>query len=504
MTHPTVDQQAALVALYAHDWVGFARDILGVSLDPQQNAILHSCQVNRRTAVKSGHARGKDFTAAVAGLCHLYTRYPSKVICTGPTGRQVRAIMMSESKRVWKKARIPLGGRFLDTRIVFDAYPDWYLLGFKAEDNAIEAWTGFHSPHLFVVVTEASGIPDLTYQAIEGLLTGDSRVLLVMNPNRTSGEAYAAFKSPLYEKFTLSCLDAPNVRAGKVIIPGQVDRAWIDALIQKPGWVAPISLDAANPDDGDFWWGSGKSGRWYRPGDLFRVKVLGQWPREAEDQLIPLAWVEAAQARWAEWRESGASVDNLGDLALGVDVAGMGSDMTVFCHRYGDLVTGMEVYSRLDHMAAAGRIKTTLGERSGRAYVDVIGEGAGVFSRLQETETPVVPVKFSEGAKGLSDLTGERRFRNIRAYCYWAIRDALDPQLGGKLAIPPLDELTQDLTAQTYRVGSDGLIILDDKETVIKPRLGRSPDYSDALANTYYPRGAARIVENALEGVGIW
>jgi len=32
------------------------------------------------------------------------------------------------------------------------------------------------------------------------------------------------------------------------------------------------------------------------------------------------------------------------------------------------------------------------------------------------------------------------------AYCYWAVRDALDPRLGGMLALPLDDERMQELT----------------------------------------------------------
>ncbi len=72
----------------------------------------------------------------------------------------------------------------------------------------------------------------------------------------------------------------------------------------------------------------------------------------------------------------------------------------------------------------------------------------------------------------------------MRAYLYWAIRDALDPALGGELALPPVDELTQDLTEVHWSTRSNGDIIIEEKEK-IKKRLGRSPDYGDAVANTF-------------------
>ncbi len=491
-----------VVEAWQADWVKAAEDIFGVALDADQKAIVRSVQHNPRTVVKSGHARGKDYTAALVSLLFVYLKSPAKVISTAPTQRQVRDIMMSEAKRIWLRAKIPLGGDFLAESLRFPGEPERFLLGFKASDTAPEAWTGFHSQNLMVVVTEASGIEQETFDAIEGLLTGDSRLLLVLNPNRMAGESYKAFSNPRYTKFTLNCLDAPNVVARKVVIPGQVDYDWVDGLVHKPGWCLRIE-EPHPPQDGDFQW----DGCWYRAGDLFRVKVLGLWPQEGETQLIPLAWVEAAQERW---RECGGRAPASETLRLGVDVAGMGADLSVLCHRYGRVVTRFDAFGRSDHMATAGRVKATLEAAGGKAaaYVDTIGEGAGVHSRLVEQGVASVSVKFSESAVGHKDLTGERTFRNLRAYCWWAIRDALDPkfyeQTGGGLILPPSDELAQDLTAPQWSVDSQGRVILESKDD-IKARLGRSPDYGDALANTYHPWiPGPRVSAGAFAGVGVF
>jgi hypothetical protein len=499
-------RERRLLANCRSDWPRFARDILGVYLDPDQEAIVRSAQLNKRTCVRSGHARGKDFTMAVCALCHIFSYFPSKTILTAPTDRQVKNVMIPEMVKIWRNAKIPLGGYFTQHEWRYGSeFPEWFCIGFKAADNAPEGWTGFHSPHVMVNVTEASGLPDETFNAIEGLLTGDSRIVLALNPHRTAGEAYNAFRSPLYTKFVLSGLNAPNVLAGKVIIPGQVDRDWVSAVMQKPGWVSPVTPGDHRPEEGDFEWdlGDGKGKRWFRPGDLFRVRVMGEWPTEPEGQLIPLAWVEAAVERWKEWESQGKPIG--GDaLRLGVDVAGMGVDNTCYCHRYGDVVTLLEAFGKSDHMATAGRVKQILDSSpDSHAFVDTIGEGAGVHSRLSEQGAESESVKFSESAKGLRDLTDEREFDNLRAYCWWAIRDALDPKLGGKLALPPNDELVQDLTSPQYTMTSQGKIRLEKKED-IKARLGRSPDYGDALALTYAPEIKVEVHGGAFAGVGVW
>ena len=159
---------------YTQNWVKMSKEIFGHRLTLDQEKILISVQNNRRTTVRSGHACGKDFIAADAALCFLYSYYPSKVICTAPTSRQVHSIMMTEIRKTWKNARVPLGGELLQDQIKFESDPDWYLIGFKTGDKDVESWTGFHSPNILVVITEASGCEDETFDAIDGILTGET------------------------------------------------------------------------------------------------------------------------------------------------------------------------------------------------------------------------------------------------------------------------------------------------------------------------------------------
>jgi len=483
----TVDPEVEkYIKRWKNDWNAFAYERLGVRLDNKQQEILNDVQHNKRISVKSGHSRGKDFTSAVAASCFLNLKVPSKVILTAPTGRQVYSIMMSEIKSIYSHSRsmpiqplIPLSGEILSGMIKMKR-PDHFLIGFKAGDKATEAWTGFHSPNLMVVATEASGIADETFNAIEGLLTGDSKLLLIYNPNKTTGNAFRSSRSKHYVKHTLSCLDAPNVVAKKNIIPGQVDYNWVKDHIDM--WCQPIQKEEMQSEFYDFEF----EGECYRPDNLFRVKVLGEFPSEGDDQLIPLAWVEESNQRWLESKAPKEP------KIIGADIAGMGRDKTVFAIRRKAFIDKLKVFATLDHMDAAGKLKNMLVAVDDVVKIDTIGEGAGVHSRMQELEENSISAKFSESGKGLTDLTGEREFANMRAYCYWAIRDALDPKLDGTLCLPPDDELAEELTSITWSNLSNGSILLEKKEDIIE-RLGRSPDKADAVALTYYPQESGRM-----------
>ena len=63
-----------------------------------------------------------------------------------------------------------------------------------------------------VTLTEASGIADLVYGAVEGILTGDSRLYLVGNPHYLRGGFYESFNDPMFSKFELNSMDALNVK----------------------------------------------------------------------------------------------------------------------------------------------------------------------------------------------------------------------------------------------------------------------------------------------------
>lgn len=126
-------------------------------------------------------------------------------------------------------------------------------------------------------------------------------------------------------------------------------------------------------------------------------------------------------------------------------------------------------------------------KKKNKAFIDTIGEGAGVYSRLQELEYHgAYSCKYSEGASGLSDITGEYKFANMRSYLYWCLRDWLNPKNNFEPALPPCDKLMEEATETHWKFQSNGSIIIEPKDD-IKKRIKRSPDYFDALANTFYP-----------------
>ncbi|WP_207220037.1 hypothetical protein, partial [Emticicia agri] len=319
--------------------------------------------------------------------------------------------------------------------------------------------------------------------------------------NTPIGYAARSQKGERWSKFRLNSLTAPNVVHRQSIIPGQVDYEWVKDKVVN--WCSVIQASDYNETLDDFEF----EGNWYRPEDNFRKKVLGKFPKVSEDNLIPEVWIELAQKRWVAYHQAYGQEGYYTDvLRLGVDVAGMGRDSTVFCYRYGNIVqqfTQTNSGGVADHMQVAGRIASILAlDNHALSMIDTIGEGAGVYARIVELgyKSRAFSCKYSEAAKNekgesLTDLTGQYTFANMRAYLFWAIRDWLNPKNGQEAMLPPGFGLTEEATEIKWRFQSNGAIIIEPKEE-IKKRLGRSTDAFDALANTFYPVKMSRRVKN--------
>lgn len=472
------------------DWNLFCKEVLHVNLDEEQQAIISAVQTNKMVAVASGTSRGKDFVAACAAMCFMYLTprwnknhrliQNTKIAMTAPTGRQCINIMIPEVARLFRNASV-LPGRMLSDGIRTNN-AEWFLTAFKASDDNTEAWSGFHAVNTMFIVTEASGVSETTFNAIEGNLQGNSRLLLVFNPNVTTGYAAKAMKSSRFKKFRLNSLNAENVVKKRNVIPGQVDYEWVKDKVHN--WCELIQKEDFNSGEGDFMF----EGSFYRPNDLFRIKVLGLFPKATEDTLIPFDWLELAHDRWKKLKAENFVPRK--HVRVGIDVAGMGRDSSCFVPRYGNYVPEIKIHQsggKADHMKVAGVAIQWLCDKNAKVMIDTIGEGAGVYSRLLELGYDnAYSCKFSEGTKGLHDITGQYEFANMRAYCYWAVRDWLNPKNGFHPALPPCDELDAELTEVHWSFQSSGSIIIEPKDN-IKSRLKRSPDRADALASTFYP-----------------
>jgi hypothetical protein len=82
----------------------------------------------------------------------------------------------------------------------------------------------------------------------------------------------------------------------------------------------------------------------------------------------------------------------------------------------------------------------------------------------------------------------------MRAYLHWAVRDWLNPANKTGAMLPPNDKFLEEATEIKWKFQSNGKIIIEPKDEIVK-RIGRSTDYFDPLANTFYPHDSGFITD---------
>jgi len=448
---------------WVHDFVQFKDD---EGLTPYQEEILAMLPLKKRVSVRGPHGLGKTALMSFAIIWFAAEREAAgddwKVPTLASVWRQLDRFLWPEihkwARRVnWAKlGRVPWrpSRELLDLNLKLQ-----YGSAFALASDTPESLEGAHADHLLYVFDEAKAIPSPTFDAAEGAFSGSG--------SDTVLEALALVVST----------------------PGEPSGRFADIQLRRPGtedwWVRHVTVDeaiAAGRISSD--WVEARKKQWGETSSIFQNRVLGQFAKQSEESVIPLAWVENAIERWKSVYEAEIKLPPLDKL--GVDVARSGEDKTVFAPRHGRVVAELIRYALADTMATAGRVKQYLdGARSGNASIDVIGIGAGVVDRLREQGYPVEAFNGSERTD-LRDVSGELEFLNRRAASWWTLRELLDPSNDMDVCLPDDDLLIGDLVAPKWNQTSTGKIKVESKDDV-KKRIGRSPDSGDAVVMAFAP-----------------
>lgn len=448
----------------------FTQRILNKKLWPIQTEILKSVKDNPRTAVRSRHGIGKTFTAAMCILWFLYTHEKSIVLSTAPTWRQVEKLIWKEIRSAYRDAIIPLGGSLApktpELHLIFN---EWYAAGLST--NEPDRFQGFHEEHILCVVDEAAGVNINIFEAIEGILTSvGARLLLIGNPTSIGTPFYDAFMKPGFKTFHISAFDTPNFTHSGITQEDIRNKTWQDKIkeIPYPRLITPQ-------------WVADRYITWGEESAPYQVRVMGNFPRQGEDTLIPLLWIELAMERWSDTPE--------GEYRkLGVDVAAYGMDKTVIAERRGLKVMPLNVFSQKNTRETAGLVISIARESEIKNIsVDEIGVGRGVVDSLEEEGFGNVGVNVAERS------SDPERFHNLRAELWWKFRERLGPEKE-PIALPQDDELLSELASVKYKIDAKGAIQIESKDDM-KKRLGHSPDMADAVVLAF--------AENSHEGFAV-
>lgn len=429
-----------------------------------------------RIRVESGHGIGKTRIAA-AIACHFLDCFPSLGYAFAPTYAQINDLLFKEIRLLREDNDLP--GKVFKT-------PEWSLTNtrfFKgrATSNAggagSERAQGQHAPYMLFLVDEAEGVADFVYDAIDAMALGGVRIVVFLaNPRTRTSRFHKAAARPDTMNLRVSCLYHPNVITGQALIPGAVERGYIDAQIDE-GHAEPV--EEHDPDEYTFelpW----KPGVILRPGPVFLWRVLGVAPKTASaDTFCPPGRYEAAANR--EPVEQGATV-----ARIGIDVARWGNDEgRIYTYHDGSLRRIARI-AQLDSYAYVRVIEEEAQRLADRGVISLHirvdgggGFGSGVVDILRRKvelrnlfeHFQVLEVLFNAPAKD------QERYTDLATEMYAAAAEALKVIA----VVNGTDALMQDLCERKYTwvTRKDKELKQLEPKDAFRRRYGRSPDDGD-------------------------
>lgn len=479
-----------------------------VAIEPTETVDTVCIEVNStRHLYLAGEAMvptHNSFLASRLACWWLDTHPPGEafVVSTAPTFHQVRGILWREIGKAAAKAHArgnPLPGRVLETEWkIGSELVGW---GRKPADHDEHGFQGIHARYVLVLIDEACGVPPQLWDAVESITTtSDARILAIGNPTDPTAEfarkckpgsgwatvhidglatpnmgldtleaAARQIEPPLTEGQTQALLDEARTAGTPDVAPGAPHG--ISDLLLQPSWVA----------DKVRTWGIGSP--------MWQGKVRGLFPDSAEDALIPLAWIEAAQTRQLGPRPDAVRL-------LAVDVARYGDDETVIGLREDERLRLVHFGQRQSTTETAGKTAALHRQHhTDEIRVDGVGVGGGVVDNLADDGLPVIDMQAGMAAQD------PREFGNARAEWYWHLRRRFDPadETFGSIDID--DELMAgQLQALKYRHNARGLIFIESKDDM-KSRGMPSPDRADVamMAFAEFPDFDGDIVDDSHE-----
>ena len=434
-----LDSLAEAVESWRKDANRFVTDMFGAAPSPQQAALLTAAsEPGARVACKSGHGTGKTTSLAWLILWGLCCFEDTKIPCTAPTGHQLKDALWAEMAKWRDKMLEPWKSsiRLTAEEARIDSLPNFAVARTGRKENP-EALQGFHAGKLIFLIDEASGIDDKIFEVARGSLsTPGASVVMTGNPTRTTGFFYRAFHAnrDRWTRLTFSGETSPLVSAESV-----------------------REMEA----------------EYGRDSDIYKVRVLGEFPSGGDLQFIRAADAETAMTRHYEWEVYKGS-----PKVLGVDVAAYGGDRTVIVERQG-------LYAHVLWQVRGAETATIAGEAArlwdsrqcSAVFIDATGVGFGVASDLRTLGYQPFSVHFGAAS-------ANRAYKNKRAECWGLMRDWIAKD-GGQLDLGEYGEyMKNDLTGPDYQYDMQGRLQLERKEDMRKRGVA-SPDFADALALTF-------------------
>ena len=422
----------------AKSFLFFVTKILRVVPTKQQLEVIKAIDDGyKKIAIKSGHGVGKTTTISWFVIWFGLFKYDAKIPMTAPTSAQLFDILLPEISKWIDKLPELLKSRIVISKEKVEFDNGNFAIVRTARPEKPEALQGFHATNILFVLEEASGIPRQVFEVAEGALTSDnSYAIMAGNPTRTSGYFYEVFhdNTGIWKLFTFNAELSENV-----------SREAIENFRKKYG----------------------------RDSDVYRVRVLGEFPTGSTNAVFSATLIEEAIYREV--------YDDRGAEIWAVDVADYNGDRSVLAKRKGNHLYDFIAVMNYDLPDLVGLIVREYKQAKVKPkyiFIDTIGVGASLPSMCHKVGLEnVIGVKASQRA------VENEKYKNARAEWFFRMRDAL---ANGRLI--ENDDLIGELGAITYEYSSDDKLQITAKKK-IKDALGRSPDIADAFAMTFADYG---------------
>ena len=437
-------QNSEIITKLALDPVLFVESMLDCKPEAWQKEVLESLLSDDKIAIKSGHGTGKTALLSWIILWWLCTKIPTKIACTANSAHQLNDVLWSEISK-WHR-NLPDGFKnlfeFKSDKINLVGVKDSFAVARTARREQPEALQGFHSPNMLFIADEASGIDNIIFEVAEGSLsTKGAKVILTGNPTRSSGYFYDCFHTMKHrwKTFTVSCHDSQYVN---------------------PSFIADMAR------------------KYGEDSNVFRIRVLGEFPESNDDAIIPLHLISEATTR-----DIDPSTD---DVIWGLDVARHGNDRTALAKRQGNtLLEKIKTWKNKDLMETVGIVVSEYealpySKRPTEILIDSIGLGAGVADRLQEMN-----LNCQITAVNVAELPSmQDKYMRLRDELWFLVREWFESR---DVKIIDDEELVAELTTPSFSFMSNGKIKVESKEQM-KKKGHNSPDLADALCLTFASR----------------
>jgi hypothetical protein len=431
----------------------FAKDCIQAEPTTQQIELLTSVQKEKRITIRSGHGTGKDCSVSWVIFWFMITRPYAKVVCTAPTNRQLKDVLVSELSK-WLRQSTFKDEFVIHKDIIFhhEAPKEWWIRFISpsvraTKEEQAETLAGLHGDHLLIIVDEASGVPDPTFVPLEGALTQpDNKVIMIGNMTRNSGYFYDShFHQVISKEWHKLHWDSRK--------SSRVDKSMYEYFARKYGVES----------------------------NIYRIRVEGNPPLQDDTTLIPL---------WAAEQCIGQDFEVAEDepLYLGVDVARYGDDASIIMPRRGLKILAWETFRKLNTIDLGGFINQTYQELDAAGCaIDSIGVGAGVADWLEKHNMKnLYQVNVTAAS---SDIL---KYHKLRDELWCKVRDNC---LLGKYSFPDVkangeeeslgQQLASELATVRYKFNAHGGFVVESKKD-LKARGIPSPNIADALCLTEY------------------